>query len=157
MCCSNTGVTSDSDDHTGHGPKEDTLNRGSHSCAATGSDLDGPSHFPHPGHPWPSRTWQSEVRGRTNRLSPERYSTPPPETAGMTMQPWNPDVIKHRCSLHEGSGRVEDVAQLAQDLVGVFAELRHGSGARLVTVEVDRRGDGAKRFVPVARRHLDEA
>jgi len=91
----------DNDDHDGHGPKEDTLNRGSHSCAANGSDLNGPSHFPHPGHPWPSRTWQSVERGRTNRPSPERSSTPPPETAGMNIQPWNPDVIKHRCSLHE--------------------------------------------------------
>jgi hypothetical protein len=68
MCVSNTGVTSDSDDHTGHGPKEDTLNRGSHSCAATGSDLDGPSHFPHPGHPWPSRSMAIRGTGQDHSL-----------------------------------------------------------------------------------------
>jgi hypothetical protein len=42
--------------------------------------------------------------------SSELYSTPPPEPAGMRMQPWNPVWIKHRGPLHEltlcGSGPI---------------------------------------------------
>ena len=48
--------------------------------------LNGPAHFPHPGHPWPGQQWQSVVRG----FPSERYSTPPTGPAGMLMQPWNP-------------------------------------------------------------------
>jgi len=47
----------------GHGPKELASGDGSHSCAATGPDLGGSGHFPHPGHPWPGRRWQSDQRG----------------------------------------------------------------------------------------------
>ncbi len=50
---------------SGRGPKETRPTDGSHSCAATGPGLKGPAHFPHPGHPWPGRVWQSDQRGQT--------------------------------------------------------------------------------------------
>src|SRR4029079_802307 len=36
-------------------PRKTRADRGSPSCVANGSTLDGSSHFPHPGHPWPAR------------------------------------------------------------------------------------------------------
>src|SRR5690606_35407100 len=53
-CVGSTGSPAGATHASGHGPKETHANRGSHSCAATGTGLGGPSHFPHPGHPWPA-------------------------------------------------------------------------------------------------------
>ena len=68
-------------------------------------DLDGPSHFPHPGHPWPAGCGNQIERGQTPPgPPPEPISTPPPGPAGMTMQPWDPSPVvdpRCRCPLHE--------------------------------------------------------
>ena len=77
---------------SGHGPKEDTPVRGSHSCAATGSDLDGPSHFPHPGHSWPGRVWQSVARGQPLTELPQRPSQRhAPDQPGRPCNPGTPE------------------------------------------------------------------
>src|SRR6266487_5514277 len=48
----------------------------------------GPAHFPHPGHPWPSQEWQSDVRGQVLQDLPQTGSRRhPPDQPGMTMQP----------------------------------------------------------------------
>ena len=87
-----TGSPAGATPTTGHGPKEDTPNRGSHSCAATGSGLNEPSHFPHPGHPWPGRVGQSGVRGQTpNRDLPQSASRRhPPDQPGRPCNPRDP-------------------------------------------------------------------
>ena len=72
-----------SDARSGHGPKETRANRGSHSCAATGSDLDGPSHFPHPGHPWPAGCGNQIERGQAlTDLPQSRSRRHPPDQPG---------------------------------------------------------------------------
>src|SRR5712691_9340947 len=50
-----TPTRPNSNAHFSHGPNVEPPNRGSHTCAANGPDLQGPAHFPHPGHPWPGR------------------------------------------------------------------------------------------------------
>ena len=72
-------------DALGHGPKESRPTDGSHSCAANGSDLTGSSHFPHPGHPWPGRVWQSVERGQTLTGLPQtHFQRHPPDQPGCT-------------------------------------------------------------------------
>ena len=100
---------------SGHGPKETTRpTDGSHSCAANGPDLDGPTHFPHPGHPWPGQRWQSDQRDPASQRPPQsRYSTPPTGPAGMLMQPWN-----HRARSSTGGSLHEPRAHSAERLPG---------------------------------------
>jgi hypothetical protein len=49
----------------------------------------GPSHFPHPGHPWPGRVVAVKATRRRAFLPSEGLSSPPPKPAGMLMQPRN--------------------------------------------------------------------
>ena len=51
-------------------PRKTRADRGSHSCAANGSNLDGPSHSPHPGHPWPARCGNQSNGAQTHRDLP---------------------------------------------------------------------------------------
>ncbi len=68
-----------------------TASRGSHSCAATGLGLQGPAHFPHPGHPWPGQGWQSEQRGKATQALPQSGFRRPPGPAGDDhATPWDP-------------------------------------------------------------------
>ena len=55
VCCSG-GPTGDAPRPRSQGDGTATgTDDGSHSCAATGPSLNGPGHFPHPGHPWPAK------------------------------------------------------------------------------------------------------
>ncbi len=76
-----TGSPAGATHASGHGPKETRANRGSHSCAATGIDLDGPSHFPHPGHPWPAGCGNQTNGAKPSRTSPRADLDATPRTS----------------------------------------------------------------------------
>jgi len=92
--------------HQGHGPEKTRANRGSHSCAATGSDLDGPSHFLirgiH-GQPGEAINQTGRTNGPPQRRSQRhpRISRQAPRNPG-TSAPWW--ISGNRRPLRETSG-----------------------------------------------------
>ena len=75
----------------GHGPKGAVSDDGTHSCAATGPDLAGSGHFPHPGHPWPAKGGnQTNEARRTSAYLRGRLNATPGTSrdAHATLGPW---------------------------------------------------------------------
>jgi hypothetical protein len=73
----------------GHGPKGAVSDDGTHACAATGPDPPGSGHFLIRGIRGRPRAAIRRTRLSAPAPSSEGDPTPPPEPAGMRMQPWD--------------------------------------------------------------------
>jgi hypothetical protein len=73
----------------GHGPKGVVSDDGTHACAATGPDPPGSGHFLIRGIRGRPRAAIRRTRLSAPAPSSEGDPTPPPEPAGMRMQPWD--------------------------------------------------------------------
>jgi hypothetical protein len=95
-----------------HGPKATpsatSADDGSHSCAATGPDLVGSGHFPHPGHPWPAKGGNQKHEAWRARRPQNRTQRHPRNQPGCVCNPGTSVWIKHRSPIHEPNGHAND-------------------------------------------------